>query len=278
MNYFFKTNDFNLEHNDFDIECIPKFTKKEHDLFIFLLKNYNDKEEYSGIDKNSIKINQEEIKKNVLGLIKKIVHCYVYENNKNMIELYFNLFEFIIIEEEQIIYKFSNEIRNSRKLGNFYTRINLQGILKFKYSYTKDIYKIISKRNNKKDFIEYSLDEFKNILKIKEPNYNRYYNLENKVLNPIVKDIESADVILWFEKIKNSSAKTSRVTGVKMHYINGPISKIHKETNEIMRMYNNDIKDYARTYELIYNYKKFNTFEDTLKYIDKNHEDIFKED
>jgi len=213
-----------------------------------------------------------------LNLLKKTVYCHVFIGKKEKIEIYFKLFDYIIIENEKLIYKFSKEIRDSKKLGNFYTRINLRGFLKFKISYTKEIYKIIAKNNNKKDVLEYSLDEFKKILKIDGELYKRYYNFENKVLNPIKKDIEIADVILWFEKIKNNESKNSKVVGIKIHYINSPISKLHKETNEIMKKFHEHIEDYARTYELIYQFKKYNSVEDTLKYIENNYSYIFKEE
>ena len=278
MNYFFRTNDFNLQTSDFDIECIPRFTKKEHELFITLLENSDDKDEHNEIEKKNLKIDLVSLNKTILNLSKKTIYCYVFIEKKEKVEVYFKLFDYIIIENTKLIYKFSKEIRNSRKLGNFYARINLTGMLKFKVSYTKEIYKIIAKNNKKKDVLEYSLDEFKKILKIEGDLYKRYYNFENKVLNPIKKDIEIADVLLWFEKVKNNQSKNSKVIGIKIHYVNGPITKLHKETNEIMKKYHDDIEDYARTYELIYQFKKHSSMEDTLKYIEDNYEYIFKEE
>ena len=278
MNYFFRTNDFNLKNSDFDIECIPRFTKKEHEFFITLLENSDESTEYNEIDIKNLKINLSNMSKSILNLLKKTIYCYVFIEKKEKVEIYFKPFDYIIIENEKLIYKFSKEIRESKKLGNFYTRINLSGILKFKVSYTKEIYKIIAKNNNKKDVLEYSLDELKKILKIESDLYKRYYNFENKVLNLIKKDIEIADVILWFEKIKNNQSRNSKVIGVKIHYINSPIGKLHKETNEIMKKFHEDIEDYARTYELIYQFKKYNSMEDTLKYIENNYFYIFKEE
>lgn len=278
MNYFFRTNDFNLQNSEFDIECIPRFTKKEHELFIMLLENSDEEADYNEIEKKNLKMDLNIINKNILSLLKKIVYSYVFIEMKEKVEVYFKLFDYIIIENEKLIYKFSKEIRDSKKLGNFYARINLSGMLKFKINYTKEIYKIITKNNNKKGVLEYSLDDLKKILKIEGDFYKRYYNFENKVLNPIKKDIEIADVILWFEKIKNNQSKNSKVIGLKIHYINSPIGKLHKETNEIMKKFHDDIEDYARTYELIYQFKKYNSMEDTLKYIENNYSYIFKEE
>ncbi len=278
MSYFFRSNNFDLDKYDFDIEIIPRFTKKEQEILVLLLENYEVEDEYSRIKKKLIDLDNKELKKTIMNLMKKTVYCTIFMEKEKKSQLFFTIFDFIINENDELIYKFSREVESGNKLGNFYTRINLLGIFKFKHEHTKKIYKLIVKKTEKRGSIEYTLDQFKKILDIKEESYKRYFNLEAKVLKPLIKDIESAEVTLWFEKIKSNSTKTSRITGIRIHYVNGLISQIHKETNELMKMYSSHILDFARTYKLIYNYKKFNTIEDTIKYINDNFDYIFSEE
>lgn len=278
MSYFFKTNDFNLEHYDFDINCSPQFTKKEQEFFQFLLKDYDFKSKYSEKDLILNKYKVESIKKLIPNLLKKVVHCYIINEKNEKFEICFNLFDYVIFEGSKIIYNFSNEIKNSKNLGNFFARINIVAILQFKSTYTKHLFKAIISSHKKKETMKYSIEEFKELLGIKSDQYNRYYNFENKVLNPIIKDLEKSEITLWFEKIKNTPAKTSRVVGIKIHYKNQQMSRLHKDTNTLIRNYSDKIKDFAAAYEKIYNYKKYNSFEDTQNYIEENKEYIFGED
>lgn len=80
--------------------------------------------------------------------------------------------------------------------------------------------------------------------------------------------------VVYFNKIKNSLAKTSRINAIEIHYKNFTIGLLHKDTNEIIKKYSNIIEDFAKAYEIIYNYRKFNSMEATLKYIEENKESL----
>lgn len=272
MYYFLKNKDFDLENYDFDIEYLPRFTKKEKEILLLLLKNHNNQEEYSVLKLSGHGF--ENIEKTLTSLMKKIIYCNISKKKEKISSLYFQIFEFIILENKEIVYKFSNEILKANKEGNFYSRIHLLGFLKFRHEYTGELFKVILKQLKKEGTLTYPLDDFKKLLKIDALNYERYYNFEQKVLKPIAKDMEEAGVILYFKKIKNSLAKTSRINAIEIHYKNFTISQLHKDTNEIIRKYSNIIEDFAKAYEIIYNYRKFNSMEATLKYIEENKESL----
>jgi len=147
--------------------------------------------------------------------------------------------------------------------------------LQFRYSYTKEIFKLTIKQNKRKGYMDFSLKEMKKILNISDNNYNRYYDLENKVLNPIIKDIECGEIGIWFEKIKKNDLKTSRVTGIRIHYSNLYHIEVHRDTNEILKTFASYIEDFTEAYELVYSYRKLKTFKETSDYVKNNLPDIF---
>ena len=75
MYYFLKNKDFDLQNYDFDIEYFPRFTKKEKEVLILLLKNYNPDVEYSVLKVNSKEF--ESIEKILANLTKKIIYCNI---------------------------------------------------------------------------------------------------------------------------------------------------------------------------------------------------------
>lgn len=276
MFYFSKTSDFKLDKYDFDFNVIPKLTKFEQEFLDKLIKNY----------KIDIPINiflikpnySNEIQKLVLSLSKKTIELSIRLSETQYSKYYCHLFDFISIEEDKIIYKLTNEIISSKKEGNFFSRINFSGILLLKHEYSKELFKLILKSLKKTGVFEYDLDKFKEILKINSNNYTRYYNLENKVLNPVIKDLESVGVFVWFEKIKQSTGKTARITGIRVHYKNIPVSILYRDVNDILKKYSEYISDFTIAYEKVYDIRKTHTLTETLSIIEREHLKIFNEE
>lgn len=278
MRYFLKNKDFKLEDYDFEIECTPKFTKKEQELFQTFITHFNPNEKYSEFHVSKLKLKEFEIKKYIFALAKKTIYCHVFKDNIEITNLYFSIFDILAIEEDTIIFAFSEEIRACKEIGNFYNRVNILAFLQFKYDYTKELFKLTLKKNSKQECMEFSIEEIKNILKIDKDKYHRYYDLEGKVFNLIIDDIEYGGIRLWFEKIKNNDLKNSRVVGVKVHFIHSYHIQVHRDTNEILKVYMNYIEDFAQAYQIVYNYRKLSTLPDTMKYVKDNLDTIFSID
>lgn len=276
MYYFLKNKDFNLGEYDFDIVCTPRFTKKEQMVFDCFVNSFDINKEFCEFNEDKLKMTENEIQKEIHNLSKKTIYCRIFKENIEISKFYFNIFDIVVIESGKVIYKFSNELRLTKKKGNFYSRINVMAFLQFKYGYTKEIFKMILRENKRKGYIEFTLSQIKEILNIDADTYNRYYDLENKVFNPTIKDIEYGEIGLWFEKIKKNNSKTSRVTGVKIHYSNLYHIEVHRDTNEILKEFASHIEDFTEAYEIIYDYRKIYTFEETINYVKDNLEKIFK--
>lgn len=275
MYYFLKEENFNLEEYGFDIDVSPRFTKREHEILDCFFKFFNVEEEFSEFPQKMMDIHAEELEKVIYNLSKKVVVCRIYKENQKISKFFFNIFDIVVFEESKVIYKFSNEIRLCEKRGNFYSRINVTAFLRFKHSYTKDIFKVIQRENKRKGYVEYSMAEVKELLGIKGDKYTRYYDLERKVFNPTIKDAEFAEVNLWYEKIKNSDSKNSRVVGVRIHYTNMYRIEIHRDTNDLLKRYVDYIEDFTSAYKLIYNYRKIHPLEKTIEHIQSDVEGFF---
>ena len=276
MYYFLKNKDFNLEVYDFSIDCSPRFTKKEQDVFDCFVANFNYQDEYSEFDESQLKMDENEIQKIIFSLMKKTIYCHVFKDNIEITKLYFNIFDVVVIEENKIIYKFSDEIRATKRRGNFYSRINVLAFLQFRYSYTRELFKLILRGNRRQGYMVYSLKEIKDLLKIDKEKYHRYYDLENKVFNPTMKDIEYGVVGLWFEKIKKNNVNTSRVTGVRIHFTNIYHVQVHRDTNEVLKAFSEHIEDFAQAYDVVSGYRKLYTLSETMFYVQENLDTIFK--
>lgn len=277
MYYFLKNEKFNLEEYDFDIQCNPRFTRREHDVFSYFIKNFSMEKEFSEFNENKVKFDKKELKDIVNNIAKKVVYCYVFKNDTVISEFYFNIFDIVIFESKKVIYKFSNELRLSKKRGNFYSKINVMAFLQFRYTYTKEIFKLIVRQKERKGHMDYSLKEIKTLLNVDEKKYNRYFDLDNKVLNPTIKDIEYGEIGLWFEKIKNNNLKTSRIIGVRINFVNIRYIELHKDINDILKLNAEYIDDFTKAYEIIHAYRNLHTSEETISYVKNNLETIFKD-
>lgn len=276
MYYFLKNQDFNLEENDFDIVCTPRFTKREQKVFDCFVASFDKDKEFSEFDEEKLRMSEAEIEKEIYNLTRKTIYCKIFKENIEISKFYFNIFDIVVIESGKVIYRFSNELRLTQKKGNFYSRINVLAFLQFKYSYTKEIFKLTIKQNKRKGYVDFTLKDIKKFLSISDDTYNRYYDLENKVFNPVIKDIEYGEVGIWFEKIKKNDLKTSRVTGVRIHYSNLYHIEIHRDTNEILKAFASYIEDFTEAYEIVHSYRKLKTSSETVEYIKNNLPDIFR--
>lgn len=277
MYYFLKNRNFNIEEYNFDVECTPKMTKKEQYLLEYFLKYFDPKQDYSSFEESEIKLSSDELQKNIFSLSRKVIHCHVFNGVQDITKLYFGIFDIIAKENGKIIYRLSNEMKASQIIGSLYNRLDIMAFLQFEHNYTKEFFKLTRKKNKKQDCIEFDIQEIKDFLKLDKTKYTRYYDLENKIFNPVIKDIEEHGRIkLWFEKIKNNDLKNSKVVGVKVNFIHFYYMEVHIDTNKILKMYSDYIEDFSKAYQDIYNYRMLATMPETMKYVKDNLETIFK--
>lgn len=279
MYYFLKKEDFHLEKYDFDIEISPRLTKKEQEILNLFLTYFDIEKEYSEFvfDFKVFNLTIEELKKYIYNMNKKVISVYLYEGEKELTSLYFNIFDIVVFQENKVIYKLSEELRLAHNYGNFFNRFNILAILKFKSMYSYNLFKLLIKNvSPKKEFeFELNLIDLKKILNIPEDKYKRFYDFEAKVLKPVLKDLELFTPHIYIEKIKSKKGKGSKITGIKFHAINTFHIEVNKDTNLLLKEFTDYIEDFSIAYENVYSYRKTHSLLDTKNYILQNIDTIF---
>ena len=270
MYYFLKNKNFNLEQYDFDVSCHPRLTLREHALFDELIGNNSFENDFSVIELSKLKYSNKDIYATIQSLSKKFIFCQVTHKEEEISRFYFSIFDIVVFEKNKIIYKFSKEINMVNGTGNFFSRISLISFLRFKMPYTKYIFNLVLKKNKCQGTFDYSLNDFKKLINISSEKYLRYYDLEQKILNPLIKDIKIANIIISFDKIKKDDSKTSKISGIRLNFINIYHSEIHKSTNSILRRFAENINDFSKAYQVIYDYRKIYNETETITYLNEN--------
>lgn len=281
MYYFLKKENFNLDKYDFDVNINPRFTKKELKILKVFLKFFKVEEEYTEVDfsKKYFDCSLEELKKAINKINKKAISIYIYQDGKELTSLYFNIFDIVVFQEEKIIYKLSEELRLSYGYGNFFSRIRILTIIQFQSNYSYKFFKLVSKSifPQKEIVFEVSLEELRDKLGITEGVYERFYDFERKIINPILKDVESFSPHIYYEKIKSRSGKGSKIIALKFHIINPFHIEVNRDTNLIIKEYNSDIEDFSVAYKKIYSYRKTHSLEETREFVANNLDEISNE-
>lgn len=279
MYYFLKKENFNLDIYDFDIDILPRFTKSEQKIFKFLLELLNKENEYTEIvyENKLLKISFEKFKETINNILKKTINMCIFKDSLEITSFSFNIFDIVVFEDKKIIYKFSREIILAQEYGNIYNRLFLIAILMFENKYSYNFLKILLKnlRAEKEITLEFTLDEFRHILGVPHNKYTRFYDLETKILNPIIKDLEVSETYIQFIKIKSNKRKGSKITGIKIFTTNSFYMEINRDTNILLKEYASKVEDFSIAYKNIYSYRKTHNLDETTEFINKNIELIF---
>ncbi len=281
MYYFLKKENFNLDKYDFDVNITPRLTKRELDILAIFLEKFKVEENYTEVEFDSklFKEDKEKLKKTINNINKKAISIYIYEDGAELTSIYFNIFDIVVFEGNKIIYKLSEELRLSYDLGNFFSRIRILTIIQFKSTYSYRFFKLISRTlSPKKEWIlKFSMDELRDKLGLEDGIYTRFYDFENKVLKPVIKDVESFSPHIYYKKIYSKKGKGSKIIGVELHIINAYHMVVNSDTNMLIKEFNDYIDDFAIAYNNIYSYRKLHDLEDTRSYIKANLDNISKD-
>lgn len=274
MYYFLKKCDFNLENYDFDIEFSTRLTKKEQNLLKVLLNNFSEDKEFSEVELSSLSFKEDDVKKIIEGVMKKTFNCNFRTKTSSVSTFYFNIFNIVAFESGKLIYDFSDGVKRSFKQHNIFSRVGIRSHIYFTNPSTKIIYNIVLKENKHKGYIDFLITDLKKLLGMTENSYPRFYDFETKVLKPISRDIEISENFIWFEKIKEVGS--TRITKVRLHYNNIYHVNLHRETNNLLRVYAESIEDFSLAYDNIYQHLKENNLEITSKFLEDNKSTFFK--
>lgn len=216
-------------HNDLNQLQIGNFKEKEIDVFFaicFKIKNQGTSEVILTFEE------LRELTKYSHRSIEKF--CKVLDNTyKNLLSLNFR------IEDEEKIVRFvlftEYEINKTNKnltirvnekfkylLNDFisnYTKLDLAELVSLKGTYSKNMYKLL-KQYRSSGWYDINIDEFRSLLGI--PDYYKMGNIDQKVLNPILEELDQYFPNLKIEKIKRGR----KIDRIKFIWDVNPVEKV----------------------------------------------------
>ena len=282
MIFFLKKEKFLLDKRDVHVEYVKRLNSKEYRLFSLIIDKFSkDNESFVSLNKDKVlkdlKITETKLKILSDKLIEKKVEYLVTESHKNIINGKFNLINSYGIQDTELIYSLSEEIRISVTEKNFFNRIHLISLLKFKSKYTSAFYLNFLMRLG--DFSEFEIElvELKRIFMVNE-NYERFYDFEKNLLKPILNDVnEFTEYFLTYDKVKNTSNKIEKI---KFKGINKYSRYIRKKANELIYEVRDHVDDFETLYNEIYMNlmrKGYDYVKENLNYCLKNYSENFSE-
>lgn len=179
-----------------------KLTEPQRFFYKALLKEVKNKEIYNLKFLFSI----EEIKKFIISKGKKNIKNELSFLQNNIIDIEdeeifmsFNLISSFAVEKNQVYIELPNELVKTLKNREYNKCIDLVICKALKSKYSIFMYDFLEKNPTLKDII-LTLDEFKKLMYIESSKYQGYSSLKNKVITPIIEELEEDFKIKLFEK------------------------------------------------------------------------------
>lgn len=181
-----------------------KLTEPQRYFYKALLKEVKNKEIYNLKFLFSI----EEIKKFIISKGKKNIKNELSFLQNNIIDIEdeeifmsFNLISSFAVEKNQVYIELPNELVKTLKNREYNKCIDLVICKALKSKYSIFMYDFLEKNPTLKDIV-LTLDEFKEIMFIENSKYQGYSSLKNKVIAPIIEELQEDFKIKLFEKKK----------------------------------------------------------------------------
>ena len=253
------------------INVNKKISKSEKDFLKFLFSKFiNNQDKLINIELNEVgKYYDYKTSIILFDFLEKLSQkriSYFFENSKNFGS--FPIISSFLLEENILNITISEEIVESRKLNTFYSMINPLSLVYFKNSHSHTIFLEIINSNNydrEEGELEFSLEEFKTLLNLNNL-YPRFYDMERKVINPIIEDFNLySNYKLNITKIKNGDSKISKIIKLKISYFDNKLKEIRSITNGLINMSKGKISNYDYVFNLISNSIKLEGYEYVLK-------------
>lgn len=282
MIFFLKKEKFLLNRRDVSLNFDKRLSKKEYELFTIILDKFSlNAEKFISISYDEIfkdlKINFNKLEVLNKKLLGKIINYKVVEGEKLIVNGNFNLINSFASQDEYMIYSLSEEIKMALTEKNFFNRIHLISLLRFKSKHTSFFYMNFLTRLG--DFTEedMSLEQLKKFFFLEE-SYDRFYDFEKNILKPVVEDINNfTEYYLVYDKIRN---KSNRIEKVRFKGTNKYSKYIKKKANELLYSVRDYIDDFSLVYDEIYinlMRKGYNYVNNNLIYCLENHKENFSE-
>lgn len=244
--------------DNFNIFMKKKPSKLDRAFIKYLLNCYSDKKEIfieilNSKIKSILALDKSEDIQTYLDRLMQAKLYYSFTNKDGYLcKGAFHILDSYFIQKDSIIMVLSKEILMSFDTNTLFNRVNLKTILDFESNNTLPIYlKILNYEiSNDEKSINFYLEELKELLEVCNC-YDRFYDFEKKVLEPIIEDLNTySEYQVSFEKIKKSETPSSKILGVTLSFHNKKIEELKGQVNKLLHL----LKGKVENFDLIYNY------------------------
>ncbi|GLI55088.1 hypothetical protein PM10SUCC1_06030 [Propionigenium maris DSM 9537] len=263
----------NFPLNTAEYLCIAfnkKLNKQEHRLLLYILERgedgfYISLEELKSITRVA---NPQMNLKVVRGLSTKRVGYSLTVQGKNL-EGEFSPVSSYFFDGELFHLTTARELLPHHQFTLLFREVHLPTFIKLRQRGTLKIYERFVKTHMESSKLTFDIDELKALLEV-EDKYSRFYDFEKHVLKSILDELNSfTEYQVSYNKIKKGEGKTNRVIALEFEFSNKEEILAREQTEELVGVARDRIKNFSNTWELIYRSIKKNGFEftrDTLKY------------
>lgn len=271
-----------LEYDRINLSFTKKITKLDKKIFNLIYSQYQllKKENIILSLEQVIKLGSfnsiEELNDYFKKIPAKKIEYNLCNKNNSFINGSFPIISSYFIENNNLILFLSKETLLSFENNNFFNYIDIFGIIGFENNYSLDIFLEIINSNNLKEQGELflKLDDFKKLLCI-ENLYSRFYDLERKVLKPIIFDFNSnSRYTVILEKVKEGVSQSHKILGIKLSYTDKVLENSRLNVNNLMFKIRDKINDYNFVFNLISDNLKLKNYDyvkSNVIYALKNH-------
>jgi Initiator Replication protein. len=268
MIFFLKKEKFLLNKRDVTVDFDKRLNKKEYELFTIILNKFSlNADNFISINCDEIfkelKINFNKLEILNKKMLNKSINYRVNDGEKIIISGNFNLLNSFALQEGYVIYSFSDEIKMALREKNFFNRIHLISLLRFKSKHTAFFYMNFLTRLGDFSEEEIELEQLKKFFFLEE-SYDRFYDFEKNILKPIVEDINNfTEYYIAYDKIRN---KSNRIEKIRFKGTNKYSKYIRKKANELLY----SVRDYIDDFSLVYNEIYINLMRKGYEYVNNN--------
>jgi plasmid replication initiation protein len=246
-----------IENLDIELNFEKKLTKNDKPVLKFLFEHYKkNKEDNIEVEKNRlfdlIKISDGEIISFMDRFMKKKISYELKNREETVGNGSFFMLSSYFVKDQSVIFNLSREVLMSFIKDNFFYRINLNTVLSFENKNSIQIYLKFLNNYSDKGELEFSLDDFRKVLKIEE-SYDRFYDFERHILKPIISDLNKySDYDVSYSKIKSGPSQSCKIKGLKINFINKYMKSLKDKTNELLSSVKNEVKNFDLVYKILF--------------------------
>ena len=247
---------------DIKINTKTRTSKSENQIFLHILNIFenifnNQDEKNKNITQVKIshrdfkKITTEEIEKNLTSLMEKNIQVS-YKSNGRFYSLVFPFISSFTQIDDDFYILIPQSIINAFSKDTLEYQLSLKTFFYLRQKSAINFFNLLVKEIIQDKSLILTLDELKDIFKVKEDSYERFFDFEKILLKPLAEKINKcSDFIMVYEKIKKGENKNNKVTAIKFTIQNSAVVEKIAETNYLIQIIKDNINDFQKIWDNI---------------------------